>query len=81
MARLAARAYQPGDPLPAVGSMTLVAGANSDIDCDQDRAYGERLVIGYTPEGIFVCLQTPGCWPTVERLTNCWFAPNAAVAA
>lgn len=81
MSRLAARAYLPGDALPAVGSVTLVAGANSDIGCDQDRAYTERLVVGYTPDGIFACFQTRDCWPTVERLTNCWFAPNAAVAA
>lgn len=78
MTRIAKRPYQPGDPLPEVGSMCLVAGANSDIHSDQNRSYGERLVIGYTPDGIFVCLQTPGCWPTVERLENCWFGDPIA---
>ena len=73
MTRLAKQPYQPGDPLPEVGSLCLVAGANTDIESDQDRAYGERRVIGYTPDGEFACFQTDGCWPTVERLTSGWF--------
>ena len=73
MARLAKQPYQPGDKLPDVGSICTVAGANTDIESDQDRAYSDRRVIGYTPDEIFVCLQTDGCWPTVERLENCWF--------
>lgn len=78
MARLAKRPYIPGDPLPPVGAVCFVAGANTDIESDQDRGYSERIVIGYTPCGGFVCLQTKGCWPTVERLTNCWFAAPRA---
>lgn len=49
MARIAERPYMPGDPLPDVGSRCMVAGANTDITCDQDREYSERSVIGYTP--------------------------------
>ena len=76
--RLAKRRYEFGDPLPMPGQWCIVAGVHSDITSDQDRAYGRRLVNGYTPCGNFVCLQTEGCWPTVERLTNCWFALPAA---
>jgi hypothetical protein len=75
VSRLAERPYLPGDQLPSVGTSCIVSGANCDITSDQDRHYAERLVIGYTPCGNFVCFQTEGCWPTVERLTNCWFAP------
>ena len=75
MSRLATQPYQSGDPLPDVGSICTVAGANSDITCDQDRAYSKRLVIGYSPDRQFMCLQTEGCWPTVERVENCWFGP------
>ncbi len=78
MSRLAARAYMPGDELPDVGAFALVAGANTDIESDQDRAYSMVLVIGYTPCGGFACFQRPGHWPFVERLTNCWFAPIGA---
>lgn len=72
--RLAASSYQPGDDLPAVGTSTLVSGANADVESDQHRSYMWRLVVGYSPDLKFVCLQTPDCWPTVERLENCWFA-------
>jgi hypothetical protein len=72
--RLAAHPYQPGDPLPALASSCLVSGANCDVDSDQHRAYSWRQVIGYSDDLQFICLQTPGCWPTVERTTNCWFA-------
>lgn len=72
--RLAPRPYRGGDDLPAVGSTTLVSGVNCDVESDQHRAYGWRRVIGYTPDLKFVCLHSPGCWPTVERLENCWFA-------
>lgn len=70
--RLAPRPYKEGDSLPAVGSYCLVSGANCDIESDQHRGFSWRKVIGYAGE--FVCLQTHGCWPTVERLGNCWFA-------
>lgn len=73
MSRIATRAYLQGDPLPAVGSKCIVAGANSDIHSDQDRAYSERFVIGYSPDKKLICLQTEKGWPTVERLSNCWF--------
>lgn len=72
--RLAKRPFQEGDPLPAVGSTCLVSGANCDIESDQHRGYGWRQVIGYTDNKQFICLQTEGCWPTVERTENCWFA-------
>jgi hypothetical protein len=74
MSRLAKRRYAFGDPLPMPGQWCIVSGANGDITSDRDRSYTRRLVIGYTPCGGFVCLQSEGCWPTVERLTNCWFA-------
>ncbi len=72
--RLAKRPYEAGDPLPAVGSKCLVAGANSDVQSDQHRSYTWRKVIGYTDDREFMCMQTRDCWPTVERVTNCWFA-------
>ena len=73
MSRRVKRPYQPDARLPDVGETCLVAGANTDISCDQDRAYSKRIVVGYSPCGNFICLQTEGCWPTVERLKNCWF--------
>lgn len=82
--RLAPRPHQAGDQLPKTGSMCLVSGANCDIESDQHRGYMWRQVVGFTDDDEFVCLQTPGCWPTVERTSNCWFAeipePRAAVA-
>lgn len=72
--RLASRPYRAGDDLPAAGSTTLVSGAHGDVESDQHRGYGWRRVLGYSPDLKFICLQTPGCWPTVERLENCWFA-------
>jgi hypothetical protein len=72
--RLAERPWRPGDELPAVGSTALISGANCDIDSDQHRSYAWRRVIGYTPDDQFVCLQSDGCWPTVERTVNCWIA-------
>lgn len=72
--RLAKRPYQTGDNLPAVGSYCLISGANCDIESDQHRGYFWRQVLGYSDDREFVCLQTSGCWPTVERLTKCWFA-------
>lgn len=79
--RLAKQPYSQGDALPAIGSFCLVSGANCDIESDQHRAFYWKKVVGYA-DG-FVCLQVDGCWPTVERLTNCWFAeiPNPAKAA
>lgn len=72
--RLAERPYRQGDPLPADGSLCLVSGANCDIESDQHRGYLWRRVIGFSADDEFVCLQKPGCWPTVERTSNCWFA-------
>lgn len=72
--RLAPRRYQSGDPLPALGSKCLVSGVHCDVGSDQHRSYSWRKIIGYTDDNEFVCLQTDSCWPTVERLTNCWFA-------
>ncbi|MNS15289.1 hypothetical protein D3C72_469210 [compost metagenome] len=73
--RLAARPWRKGDPVPAVGTMVLVSGAHGDIESDQHRAFQWRRVIGYGVDGAdFICLQNKGCWPTVERMENCWFA-------
>lgn len=72
--RLAARSWLEGDPLPEVGSQALISGAHADIDSDQHRAYSRRTVIGYGEGDKFIVLQTTGCWPTVERTVNCWFA-------
>ena len=72
--RLAARRWQAGDPLPDVGSFCLVSGVNCDVESDQHRSYMWRKVVGYSDDSQFVCLQTEGCWPTVERTDNCWFA-------
>ena len=72
--RLAERPWRVGDPLPAVGSVVLVSGVHGDIESDQHRGYLRRTVIGYGKDNAFICLQTEGCWPTVERTTNCWFA-------
>ena len=80
--RLAKRPFRPGDDLPEVGSFCLVSGANCDIESDQHRGYSWRQVIGYSEDREFVCMQTHKdsytCWPTVERMANCWFAeiPN-----
>lgn len=71
--RLAPRRWAPGDPRPRVGTLTLVAGINTDVDSDQHRRYSWRQVLGYSDDGMFVCLQTSRCWPTVERVDNCWF--------
>lgn len=72
--RLATRPYRHGDPLPAVGSQCLVSGAHCDVESDQHRSYSWRQVIGYSDNDLFVCLQTGGCWPTVEKTAHCWFA-------
>lgn len=60
--------------MPAERSECLVSGANCDVESDQHRAYSWRKIIGYTDDNEFVCLQTRDCWPTIERLTHCWFA-------
>jgi len=57
-----------------VGSQCLVSGSNQDVESDQHRSYSWRRVIGYSVNNKFVCLQTRDCWPTVERVENCWFA-------
>lgn len=84
--RLAQRPWREGDSLPEVGSQCLVSGSNQDMESDQHRSYSWRTVIGYSAGNKFVCLQTRDCWPTVERLENCWFADerhilNAAAPA
>lgn len=71
---LAPRPWMTGDDLPEVGSQALISGANMDVESDQHRAYTWRTVIGYGENDKFICLQTTGCWPTVERTENCWFA-------
>jgi len=72
--RLAARAWLPGDDLPEVGSRALVSGANADVESDQHRSFSWCTVVGYGADDGFICLQTEGCWRTIERTTNCWFA-------
>lgn len=65
--------WRAGLPFPPVGCSCEVAGVNTDKYCDQDRAFSNRLVVAITPCHLFVCLQKEGCWPTIERLENCWF--------
>ena len=72
--RLAPNRWQAGDPLPEIGSLCLVSGANCDVESDQHRSYMWRKIVGYGEGDMFICLQTEGCWPTVERTENCWFA-------
>jgi hypothetical protein len=79
MGRLAKRPYAEGDDLPEVGGVCLVSGANQDAESDQHRSFNWCRVVGYTVDNKFVCLQVPGCWPTVERLTNCWFADEESL--
>jgi hypothetical protein len=74
--RLAKRPYRSGDELPEVGTLTLVSGANCDVESDQHRSYLWRKVIGYANENQFIVLQTRDCWPTVERTEFCWFASD-----
>lgn len=74
--RLAKRPWREGDWLPEVGAICLVSGVNCDIESDQHRGYSWRKVIGYANGHQFVCLQTRDCWPTVERVENCWFAED-----
>ncbi|UTU08107.1 hypothetical protein CcrC1_gp421 [Caulobacter phage C1] len=74
MARYASRPWQKGDPVPEAGDVVLISGVHGDITSDQDRGYRERKVLTVTDDQEFIVLQTPGCWPTVERLENCWFA-------
>lgn len=72
--RLASRRYREGDELPATGSTVLISGVHNDVESYQHRGYMWRYVVGYSKCGKFICLQSEGCWPTVERLENCWIA-------
>lgn len=69
--------WRQGLLTPVVGSTCEIAGANTDVSCDQDRKFSLVTVIGYSTCGRFICAQHKGCWPTVERLDNCWFRPVA----
>lgn len=77
--RLAKRPYRAGDDLPAVGAVCLMSGVNCDAQSDQHRSYMWVKVIGYTDDNQFACFQKAGCWPTVERLENCWFADEESL--
>lgn len=77
--RLAKRPYEEGDRIPEVGSIVLVSGVYCDAQSDQHRSYGWSKVIGYTDDHQFVCLQVRDCWPTAERMTNCWFADEESL--
>lgn len=72
--RLADAPWREGDDLPEVGSDVLVSGVHADVESDQHRAFLWRTVVGYGEGDKFICLQARGCWPTVERTVNCWFA-------
>lgn len=75
--RIATRRWEMGDDVPLPGALVFISGVNMDVESDPHRTYSWRRVIGVTDpsEGyIFICLQTKGCWPTVERLKNCWIA-------
>lgn len=74
MARYAPRPWREGDPVPQAGEVVLVSGVNQDIESDQDRSYSLREVLAVTDDRLFIVMRTKGCWPTVERLENCWFA-------
>ena len=65
--RLAPNAWRTGDPLPEIGSICLVSGANCDVESDQHRSYMWRKVVGYGDGDMFVCLQTEGCWKAIAR--------------
>lgn len=68
--------WSVGMPLPEVGSEVELAGVNTDVTCDQDRKFSKVTVVGYSRCGCFGCFQVRDCWPTVEKLTNCWFRPS-----
>lgn len=75
--RFATRRWQKGDEIPLPGAMVFISGANQDAESDQHRQYSWRRVIGVTDSAedfVFICLQRKNCWPTVERLENCWIA-------
>lgn len=78
--RLAPRRWQQGDLLAKVGELMLISGPHADVDSDQHRCFTWRKVIGYAEGTTFVCLQTAGCWPTVERLENCWVSEVRTLA-
>lgn len=62
-----------GEGLPPVGTVCEYYGANSDGP--DGWVYIESKVIGYTDDQQFVCMQKIGCWPVVERVSNCGFRP------
>lgn len=59
--------------LPERDTYTNVSGANTDLSSDQHRSFGLARVIGYSSGKEFICLQRDNCWPTVERVSNCYF--------
>jgi hypothetical protein len=62
--------------LPPVGSYCMISGANNDsVDEPGGRSYSHALVLGYSPDHQFICCQNDGCWPFVQRVSNCYFKP------
>lgn len=70
-----ARPQEPwsGQGLPPVGTLCEWHGPNSDGP--DGWVYTESNVVAYTDDGLFICMQKPGCWPVVQRLDNCEFRP------
>lgn len=62
-----------GQCLPPVGTLCEWHGPNSDGP--DGWVYTESNVVAYTDDGLFICMQKPGCWPVVQRLDNCEFRP------
>ncbi len=62
-----------GQGLPPVGTVCEWYGPNSDGP--DGWVYTESNVVAYTDDGLFICMQKPGCWPVVQRIDNCEFRP------
>ncbi|HHX6878188.1 TPA: hypothetical protein ACVGNA_000549 [Pseudomonas aeruginosa] len=62
-----------GQGLPPVGTLCEWHGPNSDGP--DGWVYTESNVVAYTDDGLFICMQKPGCWPVVQRIDNCEFRP------
>lgn len=62
-----------GQGLPPVGTLCEWHGPSSDGP--DGWVYTESNVVAYTDDGLFICMQKPGCWPVVQRIDNCEFRP------
>ncbi|EMI4495041.1 hypothetical protein V6599_003994 [Pseudomonas aeruginosa] len=57
-----------GQGLPPVGTVCEWHGPDGWV-------YTESNVVAYTDDGLFICMQKPGCRPVVQRIDNCEFRP------